>query len=181
MKLWLVRHARPLVGEGTCYGASDVAADVDDTRACARALASALPADLPVRYSPLRRCAQLAEALLELRTDLRATTDPRLAELDFGHWEGVRWDAIPPDAYAAWTAAFGPHRFGGRESAQELLERVDAAYRDIRAASGQAVWITHAGVIRALSLLAQGIAVIERADQWPRQTLGWGEWQLLEL
>lgn len=181
MKLWLVRHARPLVEAGVCYGASDVPADAQETQHCAQALARIVPPGLPVRHSPLQRCAQLAQALLDLRADLQVRPDARLAELDFGCWEGVRWDAIPKAAYDEWTADFGSCRFGGRESAQELLQRVAAAHGDMRRECGQAVWITHAGVIRALALLAQGVPLIERAEQWPRPTLAWGEWQQLEL
>ena len=39
MKLWLVRHAKPLVDEGVCYGASDLDADPEATLAAAQELA----------------------------------------------------------------------------------------------------------------------------------------------
>lgn len=176
MKLWLVRHAQPLVAAGTCYGASDVAADGPATRACAVQLAAWLPAGVPVLSSPLQRCAQLAQQLGQLRPDLPLRVDPRLAEMDFGCWEGQRWDAIPPAAYQAWTADFAGHRFGGRESVGEFMQRV-AAVRTETAQLGQdAVWITHAGVIRAMHLLAQGLERVEQAAQWPSQAPGCGEW-----
>lgn len=181
MKLWLVRHARPLIEPGRCYGATDVPADAQDTQACARALAQSLPQGLPLIHSPLQRCTQLTQAVLALRPDLQAVCDVRLSEMDFGCWEGVRWDAIPQSAYDEWTAAFGSCRFGGRESVHALLQRVAAVQAETAQRTEEAVWITHAGVIRAISLLAQGLQRIERADQWPQQAPGWGEWLELTL
>lgn len=181
MKLWLVRHARPLVAPGVCYGSSDVAADEPETLACARALAELLPPGVNVRHSPLQRCTQLAQALESLRPDLRALADARLVEMDFGCWEGVHWDAIPKAAWDEWMAAFGSCRFGGRESVQELLQRVARARLDTRHQARDALWITHAGVIRALAALAQGREHIAHAQQWPQQALGFGEWLQLEL
>jgi alpha-ribazole phosphatase len=180
MKLWLVRHAQPLVEAGVCYGASDLPADAQATQACACALAELLPPGLRVLTSPLQRCTQLAQALQALRPDLPATPDARLREMDFGCWEGVRWDAIPKTAYDAWTSAFGQHRFGGRESVQELMQRVAAAQVEAVQGGGDVAWITHAGVMRAMRLLAQGIARIEHAAQWPQEAPAWGQWQLLE-
>lgn len=177
MKLWLVRHARPLIEPGLCYGATDVAADEPGTQACARALAQVLPQGLRVMSSPLQRCERLALCLQALRPDLVLMRDVRLAEMDFGCWEGRRWDEIPPAAFDAWIAEFGTLRFGGRESVHELMHRVAAARADTARLTHEAVWITHAGVIRAVSLLAQGLDCIDRADQWPQDALAWGQWR----
>lgn len=181
MKLWLVRHARPLIESGLCYGATDVPADEQETLACARALAQVLPQGLHVLHSPLRRCTQLAQALESLRPDLHALADARLVEMDFGCWEGVRWDAIPKPAWDEWMAAFGTCRFGGRESVQEMLQRVARARFDSGQQAQEALWITHAGVIRVLALLARGVDQIEHAGQWPKQVTGFGEWLQLEI
>lgn len=181
MKLWLVRHARPLVDPGVCYGVSEVAADVQHTRDCAARLAEALPAGLNVWHSPLQRCAQLAKTLQALRPDLRLRADARLAEIDFGCWEGMRWEAIDKAHYDAWTADFARHRFGGRESVAELMRRVDAARGDAARHGHELAWITHAGVMRAMALLTQGIARLERAEQWPREAAEFGQWWLMDL
>ena len=88
--LWLVRHAKPLLPPGLCYGALDMQADAALTQAAAQRLAAVLPKDVPVQVlaSPLRRCVQLAECLHGLRPDLPFATDVRLQEMDFGSWEG---------------------------------------------------------------------------------------------
>lgn len=177
MKLWLVRHARPLIDAGICYGATDVPADAAHTQATATQLAPLLPAGLTVWTSPLQRCSALADQLLALRPDLQLRTDARLAELDFGCWEGVRWDAIPRAAYDDWTANFGAARFGGRESVNELLQRVAAVRAESQARGQDAVWVTHAGVLRALALLDQGLTTLDQAPQWPRDVADWGGWE----
>lgn len=181
MKLWLVRHAQPLVAAGVCYGASDLPADDAATRACAAQLSLQLPQGVALITSPLQRCEQLAKQIKGLRPDLMIKRDARLVEMDFGCWEGQRWDTIPKEAFDAWTVDFGAHPFGGRESVDQLLQRVAAARAEAQQQGRDAVWVTHAGVIRAMTLLGQGIERLERAEQWPQQAPGFGEWQQLPL
>lgn len=182
MKLWLIRHAQPLVEAGVCYGRLDLAADAQATRVCAQALAQALPPGMAVVTSPLQRCEQLAHVLLGLRPDLTLKPDARLQEMDFGAWEGQRWDALGRPALDDWTADFAGHRPGGGESVQQLMQRVAAAWDEARgesAAASDTAWITHAGVIRAATLLHQGQRHVSRADQWPATAPGFGEWCVL--
>lgn len=181
MKLWLVRHAQPLVEAGVCYGASDMPADAAATRDCAALFAPLLPPGLTLWSSPLQRCTQLAQALLALRPDLTLRLDARLAEMDFGCWEGVRWDDIPRAAFDDWTANFGAARFGGRESVNELLQRVAAVRSETQALDQDAAWVTHAGVLRAMALLDQGLTTLDQARLWPQAAAGWGEWRELTL
>lgn len=129
--------------------------------------------------SPLQRCERLANCLQGLRPDLPYETDARLAEMDFGCWEGQRWDAIAQADYERWLAAFGSHRFGGRESVSEFMQRVAAAWDEAQRRGVDVVWITHAGVIRAVTLLRQGVRQPERAAQWPREVLAFGGWREL--
>lgn len=180
MKLWLVRHAAPLIGPGICYGRLDVEADGAATQSSARALASVLPRGLPVRVSGLRRARQLAQALLALREDLQPIRDERLNEMDFGAWEGVPWQDIPKAAIDAWTRDFAQYRAGGGESVSDVLRRVARALADT-VTHGQAVWITHAGVMRAVHYQAQhGEDSVPSAAAWPAWAPACGEWAVLE-
>ena len=172
--LYLVRHAQPLIAPGICYGATDMPADDATTRQAALEIARQLPQGTRLLSSPLRRCLQLTDQLLRQRPDLSAATDARLVEIDFGCWEGRRWDDIPKHAIDQWTAQFGSWRFGGRESVQELLDRVAAAWAETRAVTGPTAWITHAGVIRAAMLISRGVSVVERSAQWPGMALAFG-------
>lgn len=179
MSLWLARHARPLVEPGLCYGALDMAADAELTRAAAQALAQALPSGVQVQVSPLQRCQQLAQALHALRADLPLRTDARLREMDFGCWEGVSWAAIPRVAVDAWTEDFAQHRFGGKESAGEFLQRIASAWDELPAAA-PTLWIAHAGVAQAAALLQAGTRQLSLARQWPASQLDYGAWRVFE-
>lgn len=174
MKLWLVRHAQPLIPSGVCYGATDVAADEQATQQAATALAVLLPQRIQVLSSTLQRCELLARCLRGLRPDLTYKVDARLVEMDFGCWEGLRWDHIPQAAFERWTADFGGHRFGGKESVSGFMQRVASAWDETQRLGLDTVWVTHAGVMRAASLLAQGVRQVAQADQWPRAAPAFG-------
>jgi len=188
-RLWLVRHPRPLVEPGICYGVSDLPADPLDTVRAAQALAGALPARCRLFVSALRRAQQLAQAVQALRPELPvARVEPRLNEIDFGCWEMQAWDGIERSAFDAWTADFARHRFGGRESVAELLQRVEAALAQALVPGpgeegvADLVWITHAGVIRALAhLQACPDRLPATAGHWPREAPAFGQWRIVDL
>ena len=181
MTLWLVRHAQVLLAPGTCYGALDVPADADATRQCAQALAKVLPPGAAVHTSPLQRCKQLAHVLLGLRPDLTLQTDARLQEMNFGRWEGLRWNDIAASEINAWTTRFADHAVGGHgETVSAVMARVARAFDELPAVP-HTVWITHAGIIRATQLVAQGIRQVAHAGQWPLDGVACGQWHTLEL
>ena len=197
MKLWLVRHAQPLVDAGICYGRLDLAADAAATTECARQLVSVLPAGIRVRTSSLQRCEQLAQALQALRPDLAYKVDSRLAEMDFGCWEGRAWNAIGQEELQAWTDDFACYAAGrDGESVTGFMARVASVFDELGSGTltpalsrgereeewgSDTVWITHAGVIRAAQLLARGIRRLEHAGQWPRDAPNYGQWRTLDL
>jgi len=181
LKLWLARHAQPLIAPGICYGATDAGADVHATLDAAQSLSLALPFDLVVSVSPLQRCELLKQSLKALRPDLIFRSDARLVEMNFGLWEGQRWDAIPQSELARWTDHFGEYACGGAESVDQFMGRVGAAWDEAKVLGQDSVWITHAGVIRAASLLSQGIRTVNQAHEWPHQAPSFGEWCALVL
>jgi alpha-ribazole phosphatase len=182
MTLWLVRHAQVLAPPGTCYGALDLPADPDATRDCAAALAQTLPAGARVSTSPLQRCEQLAQALIGLRPDLTVKTDARLQEMNFGAWEGRPWATISQTQFDAWTADFAGHAVGGHgDTVASVMARVGLAFDELAASQqAHAVWITHAGIIRAAQLIASGVRHVDRADHWPQEGVACGQWRTLE-
>ncbi|KAF1049810.1 histidine phosphatase family protein [Xylophilus sp.] len=181
-RLWLVRHALPQVAPGICYGAQDVAADSAATSEAADRLHALLPAAAQLVTSPRRRCTALADALHARRGGAMPRVDARLAEMDFGRWEGRAWNAIAAAELRAWTDDFAGYRAGGHgESAGAFMARVGAAFDESTGAAGDVAWITHAGVIRAAMLIAQGIRTLARADWWPMQAPPFGQHIVLEL
>ena len=186
-RLWLVRHAAPLVAPGTCYGALDVPADAQATRAAAERLATALPSRARVMHSTLQRCELLALELQALRPDLASTPDARLREMGFGRWEGQTWDAIGKNDIDTWVATFATHAPGGGESLAHMLHRVAAALQTTQGwrtehGVNDVVWITHAGVARCVAWLQlRGDNALPRSEDWPVAAPGWGEWEIREL
>jgi len=177
-RLWLVRHARVLCPvepvRATCYGRLDWPADPQATQELARTLAGQLPIGARLRSSTRQRTRLLAHELQALRPDLQpGGADARLDELDFGAWEGRRWDDIGEAAVAAWVRNFADARVGGGESVRQLLQRVQAALIEQAAdGPGEVVWLCHAGVIRAcLWLYGSTSSATPQADTWPRTTV----------
>lgn len=175
MKLWLIRHAKPRIDAGVCYGSTDVAAHVQETGLIAQALASTLPPGVRVVTSPLQRCRQLAAHLKLLRPDLSSAEDLRLQEMDFGTWEGQRWEDIDRGDLDAWAEKFASWRCGGAESVTDFMSRVGSLWDETHAAGDDTAWITHAGVIRAVTLIKLGMRNVEHAAQWPSESIAHGQ------
>ena len=148
MHLTLVRHTRPLVPDGVCYGVTDLdlAPTFDEEAA---GVIDTLPPVERLVTSPLGRCRSLAERI-GVAQSLAAEVDERLREMDFGRWEGVRWDAIPRDELDAWAADFLHARPHGGESVHMLYERARSAITEYRGSGLSHVVVTHAGVIKAV-------------------------------
>jgi alpha-ribazole phosphatase len=144
MELYLIRHPRPAVAPGVCYGRTDLGL-AECPLAVAARLRPLLPADFVLYSSPLIRARLLAEAL---GTPL---IDARLQEIDFGAWEGLHFDAIGP-AIDAWAAEPLDFRPPGGESPREMAVRAHAFLADLRrAAPPAAVVVAHGGPLRALA------------------------------
>ena len=181
MTLWLVRHALPLIDKSICYGQLDVPADHLATQSCAQELSKVLPGDISISTSPLQRCELLAHEFMGLQPDLRVKTDANLQEMNFGQWEGCAWADIDKAELDAWTSDFAHYRAGGTgESVTQFMTRVAAAFDQLDPAR-PTLWVTHAGVIRAATLIASGIRHISRADEWPTDAPAYGQWCKLTL
>jgi alpha-ribazole phosphatase len=176
MTLWLVRHALPVIEKGICYGQLDMPADPAATETCAKALVNVLPEGFTVITSPLQRCELLMRYLIGLQPDLPLETDPRLQEMNFGQWEGRPWADIDQAELAGWTDDFANYRAGGTgESVAQFMTRVGEAFDELDPTK-DTLWVTHAGVIRAATLLAQGIRHISQASDWPVDAPAYGQW-----
>lgn len=111
--------------------------------------------------SPLRRCADFAQALAR-RQAIPLGLDKRLMEMDFGAWEGHTPAAVmaqDPDALARFWAA--PHESPPPDGERlvDFEARVLAAWRDVvdGADHQRLLLITHGGVMRVLLCHLQGL------------------------
>jgi alpha-ribazole phosphatase len=178
VKLMLIRHSKPLVQDGMCYGMLDVPACPQAVQQDAEALAKVVPLGCPIMVSALARAQHLASALLAHRPDLTLFNDPRLNEMHFGTWEGRLWSDISKADMDEWTSNFMHHRVGGGESLADVLHRVADALKAAQTRHEQVVWLTHAGVIKAVYCLQRNPNAAEalQAHEWPTSGLGVGQY-----
>lgn len=161
MILHLIRHPRPLIDDGICYGRLDV--EAENPLQVAQRLRAELPPGLPVWSSPLRRCRDLAEQL-----HAAPVLDDRLREMDFGAWEGRPWDAIPRAEIDAWAADVAGYAPPGGESPRALQLRALGFVAGL--AVPAAVIVTHAGVIRTLLAHRRGLP----PERWSELRFAYG-------
>lgn len=112
-----------------------------------RRQAGALHTDDRALAGPERRTRETAELL-----GLRATSEPRLADLDCGQWRGEELQNIPQAGLRDWLTdpAAAPH---GGESIVELIERVAGWMNQLHDVV-RTVAVTHPAVVRAAVLVA---------------------------
>ncbi len=161
MRLHLIRHPKPQIEAGRCYGRLDVPAL--EVEAVANALRAELPAGAPVFTSPLRRCHDLASLL-----HASPSADERLVEMHFGEWEGRPWDEIPRAELDAWAADVAGYAPPGGESPRALQRRALDFVASL--AVEEVVIVTHAGVIRTLLAQWHGLP----PERWTELNFAYG-------
>lgn len=159
--LRLVRHT--LVSpawSARCYGASNVPLGREG-RAAARKLAHELADWRPdiIFASPLRRAWWLAARVARL-ANAPLRIDARLAERDFGTWEGRSWDDIYAETGDAMMGMLtAPHAFrpGGGETTAELCARA-LAWQSELPTGANVLAVAHGGPIAAMVATAEGLS-----------------------
>ncbi len=142
-----MRHTTPRIEPGICYGQTDL--DLADSFAEeAKAVADAIPMIDQILSSPLKRCQRLAEYLSQtISKPIKYET--RLAEMNFGSWEGRPWSDISRTQLDDWANDFlhaSPH---GGESVAALRARVAELISELKTRHDRVLLVTHAGVIKA--------------------------------
>jgi alpha-ribazole phosphatase len=164
-QLWCWRHPRAQGQAGHCIGRSDLPVDPRKAKRLAhRIRACVRQHGLPrhIHTSPLRRTRDVARWLR--RWGFQVTVDARLAEMDFGAWDGRPWAGIDRAEVQAWEADFLHHRPGGGESLAQLLARVQNWLQE---GDGQPrLAVTHGGWLNAWRHLAAG-GPAPQAARWP--------------
>jgi alpha-ribazole phosphatase len=153
MDVYLVRHTRPDVAAGVCYGRLDVALPADfETEA--EVVRAYLPVANQIVTTEAERCRRLAVYLADA-AHARLVVDDRLRELDFGRWEGQSWEDIPRAQTDAWTHDIWNHSAPDGETYASLHARVSAAWESLLLIDEETLVIVgHAGPLRALLTIA---------------------------
>ena len=153
------RHPRPRLAARICYGRTDVPLAEPASAGAAALLEAAGEPIERIITSPLSRALLVAQAVAA-RTGAPLHADDRLAEMDFGRWEGQPWAGIPRGEIDAWAAAPLLYRPGGGESVDAMLRRVRRAWSGIASSAGTTLVVTHAGPIRCLLHVAGGAPIL---------------------
>lgn len=149
--------------QGWCYGRRDDDPPPGAHTQAAHALHTSYPQllRLPVLCSPARRCRGLAEALCaHTGNSLTTRSDPRLWEMDFGAWEGQRWDALPRSLLDQWAADVAGFHPPGGECFRDVVARVRDCLRTLETPH---LIVTHAGVVRAAVHVLAGLSLTDAA------------------
>lgn len=161
MNLYLIRHPKPDVVSGTCYGSMDLALQAgwqQDAEQLSNWLFPRLTGKTKAYHSPLKRAAQLAQFLIPDSI----VADP-LSELDFGHWEGLLWDEIPREELDLWANNLMLENPYNGESMSQFSERLLTWWKGLQLTSKQIdnlILVTHSGVIKVL---------VSHLCNWPLQ------------
>ena len=147
----LIRHPQTVAAHGVCYGALDLDPAPERLASDAARLAPLIPGGVRVIASPRRRARMLAE-----RLGPPVETDDRLAELDFGRWEGLRWDDLPRAEIDSWAADPLGYRPGGGESVGEMAARTLDWWETLARDGRPVVAVGHGGPWRLLAAHAVG-------------------------
>jgi len=172
--LILARHGRSTSNTAGTLAGRTPGVTLDDTGIGQAEDAATRIADLPLSAaftSPLERCRQTAKVLVRGH-GIRATTDRRLTEVDYGDWSGHRlselakkplWRTVQTQPSAA--------RFPSGESLAEMSARAVTAVRSLDARvrdehGADAIWlaVSHGDVIKAVLADALGLHL----DQFQR-------------
>ncbi len=149
MKLFLIRHPKPDVAAGTCYGRMDLPLPENWQHTAdevALWLNCRLKGTTLYQHSPLQRA-----SLLGLHLNSNSTSDKALVELDFGSWEGEFWNNIPQPEIESWSNDLQFSSPYNGESLEDVRQRLSVWWKSHRIDQvDNLVVVAHSGVIKVL-------------------------------
>lgn len=160
--LIFLRHPRPDVEPGICYGRLDL--DIhQDGHAQIEAAVEKTPKVTRIVASPALRCRKLTLELAS-QNEVEPVFDERLWEMHMGDWEGLPWKEIPRELSETWLKdPFNLPCPGGESFAQVQTRVLDA----VSGLGPETAIVCHAGPIRALQMAWQGLTFREAFASTP--------------
>ncbi len=147
MLVHLIRHTKPEIDEGICYGQTDLNLAKSFEREAQTVLAKLKPHYDCVITSPLQRCSRLAS---KIKTDNRLSDD-RIIEYNFGDWELKKWSEFTCDATQFWMNNFVEQPTPNGDSLISMKSRVDEFWQELIDSPYKCVAVvTHSGVQRLI-------------------------------
>jgi alpha-ribazole phosphatase len=153
LRVIFIRHPKPVIEPGVCYGQLDIPADQIDMERVLEKLAG-LPKPLACASSPLIRAHHLA-----LGMHAQGWPEPMihrdLMEMSFGDWENRAWKDIPREQIDGWAA--NTLHFAA-PNGESVKLRHQPAQQDYLAV------FCHAGVLQTAPTLLKGEALNPQDD-----------------
>jgi alpha-ribazole phosphatase len=152
-RVLFIRHAETEMAGRYC-GHSDPDLNAQG-RAQLTTLAQSLAEEMldTIYSSDLRRAASTAKAIAAGR-DIPQVLRPELREIDFGDWEGMRWEDIErldPEYAQNWMKSYPNLPAPSGESFEDFERRVlTEVNRLINGSRGPIAVVTHGGVLRVV-------------------------------
>jgi alpha-ribazole phosphatase len=173
LTLYCWRHPRAKGAAGRCIGHTDLAVDPRKAKRLAHRIrqhARRHQLQFEVTVSPLRRSHDVGRWLQRWGWQVRV--DARVAEMNFGDWDGKAWTDIAWAEVQTWQDDFLHHAPGGGESLWQLAQRVQAVVNErltqaaLSAVPMHGQFVTHGGWINALLHVPPQAQQFEAAS-WP--------------
>jgi alpha-ribazole phosphatase len=155
VEIYLIRHIEPSFEKGICYGQLDVPIP-NNYKEQHKGIMAKLPKVYDAVFSsPLIRCKLLAEQI-----STNVIFDDRLKEVNFGNWEGKKWDDINQIELNNWMENYIEIAPPNGESLTQLINRFSDFSTDLKKQNITTVLIvTHAGIIRSAMNLFNNISI----------------------
>ena len=153
MELFVIRHTEVQNPNNLCYGNYDISLKPNYEHK-SKIFFKNLPNDLDQIYSsPSKRCTDL----LDLH-NLNFNIHNDLRELDFGDWEGKKWDDIDQTDLNYWMEDYVNRSPKNGEKMIDLYKRsIEFTYKLVELDLQKILLVSHAGVIR--SLISEALSI----------------------
>jgi alpha-ribazole phosphatase len=141
--IFYFRHPKPENADGICYGHTDLNISNESRDECKTSLSIFNYPELKIYTSPSTRCASLL-----LNSQVKFKESGLIKEINFGIYDGTKWDLVPKDLLDTWAKDISGFKFEQGESYLELKTRIRIFFDSIPK-DRDILLVTHAGVIRA--------------------------------
>jgi alpha-ribazole phosphatase len=177
MNLLLIRHTKPIIENGICYGQKDVPLHFKSYLKKRKNIYKKIQ-ELNIRWdwiysSPLIRCKYLA-IYLQKKLKIPLYYNDDLKEFSYGLWEGKPYIQIEKE-FKQWANFFIEQPAPEGESLNSFLNRIKNIYEFLKSQKKNIIIITHIGVIRGFYLYDKKLSINEYFNFF----INYGEFLLL--
>ena len=159
VNLYLLRHGKTL-GEAALNGHTDVAVSDSVQQSICAAVQQELPPFRQIVSSPLKRCHDLAQLLVNANPAMNLQVEACFKEMNFGQFDGVPFDQLGAQwsvLEAFWQDPFH-NALPGAEPQQTFYNRVNDGWQILaEQATQDTLLIAHGGTIRMILASVLGL------------------------